>query len=57
MKLADMATEVQAAGLLTWWAASALDLGRRADLEAGMAKLYASEVLNQGVSQGHPDPW
>ena len=44
LKLADMATEVQAARLLTWWAASALDAGKRADLETGMAKLYASEV-------------
>lgn len=44
LKLADMATEVQAARLLTWWAASQLDSGRRADLETGMAKLYASEV-------------
>src|SRR5439155_1078908 len=44
LKLADMATEVQAARLLTWWAALALDSGRRADLETGMAKLYASEV-------------
>jgi alkylation response protein AidB-like acyl-CoA dehydrogenase len=44
LKLADMATEVQAARLLTWWAAAALDSGRRADLETGMAKLFASEV-------------
>jgi alkylation response protein AidB-like acyl-CoA dehydrogenase len=44
LKLADVATEVQAARLLTWWAASILDSGRRADLETGMAKLYASEV-------------
>ena len=44
LKLADMATEVQAARLLTWWAASALDAGRRADMETGMAKLYASEI-------------
>ncbi|MHB8587961.1 MAG: acyl-CoA dehydrogenase family protein [Candidatus Dormibacteraceae bacterium] len=44
LKLADMATEVQAARLLTWWAATALDSGRRADLETGMAKLHASEV-------------
>jgi alkylation response protein AidB-like acyl-CoA dehydrogenase len=44
LKLADMATEVQAARLLTWWAASRLDAGERADLETGMAKLYASEV-------------
>ncbi len=40
----EFATDVQAARLLTWWAASALDAGKRADLETGMAKLYASEV-------------
>ena len=44
LKLADMVTEVQAARLLTWWAASVLDAGKRADMETGMAKLYASEV-------------
>jgi len=44
LKLADMATEVQAARLLTWWAAAALESGKRADLETGMAKLYASEI-------------
>ena len=47
LKLADMATQVQAARLLTWWAASKLDRGERADLETGMAKLYASEVALQ----------
>ena len=47
LKLADMATTVQAARLLTWWAASLLDVGRRADKETGMAKLYASEVAIQ----------
>jgi alkylation response protein AidB-like acyl-CoA dehydrogenase len=44
LKLADMATEVQAARLLTWWTAWRADSGKRADLEAGMAKLFASEV-------------
>ena len=44
LKLADMATNVQAARLLTWWAASQLDTGVRADLETSMAKLFASEV-------------
>ena len=44
MKIADMATEVQAARLLTWWAASRLDAGGRADVETGMCKLFASEV-------------
>jgi len=44
LKLADMATEVQAARLLTWWAASRADAGHRTDVESGMAKLFASEV-------------
>jgi alkylation response protein AidB-like acyl-CoA dehydrogenase len=45
LKLADMATEIQAARLLTYWAAAKSDAtGGRVDLEAGMAKLYASEV-------------
>ena len=44
LKLADMATKVQAARLLTYWAASRADAGAAADLESGMAKVYASEV-------------
>jgi alkylation response protein AidB-like acyl-CoA dehydrogenase len=45
LKLADMATEIQAARLLTYWAAAKSETtGGRVDLEAGMAKLYASEV-------------
>lgn len=44
LRLADIATEVQAARLLTWWAASRIDAGQRADMESGMAKLFASEV-------------
>jgi alkylation response protein AidB-like acyl-CoA dehydrogenase len=44
LKLADMATEIQAARLLVWWAASRADSGKRSDREAGMAKLFASEV-------------
>ena len=43
LKLADLATEVQAARLLVWWAASRVG-GRRADVETGMAKYFASEV-------------
>jgi alkylation response protein AidB-like acyl-CoA dehydrogenase len=46
-RLADMATRVDAARLLTQRAAAALDAGRRSDLEAGMAKLFASEVCLQ----------
>jgi alkylation response protein AidB-like acyl-CoA dehydrogenase len=44
LKLADMATDLQAARLLTYWAASTLDRGGRADLQSSMAKLFASEV-------------
>jgi len=43
-KLADMATQVEAARLLTMRAARLKDAGERSDLEAGMAKLFASEA-------------
>ena len=43
-KLADMATQIDAARLLTHRAARLKDAGERADLEAGMAKLFASEA-------------
>ncbi|HWH12058.1 MAG TPA: acyl-CoA dehydrogenase family protein [Solirubrobacteraceae bacterium] len=43
-KLADMATQIEAARLLTMSAARLKDSGHRADLEAGMAKLFASEA-------------
>jgi alkylation response protein AidB-like acyl-CoA dehydrogenase len=46
-RLADMATRVDAARLMTLRAAAALDAGRRSDLEAGMAKLFASETCLQ----------
>ena len=42
--LADMATKLSAARLLTLDAADRLDSGERCDMEAGMAKLYASEA-------------
>jgi butyryl-CoA dehydrogenase len=42
--LAQMATKVQASRLLTLDVARRLDAGERADLEAGMAKLFASEA-------------
>ena len=44
LKLADMATRVEAARLLTESAAQAYDSGERCDMEAGMAKLHASEA-------------
>ncbi len=46
-KLADMATELEAAELLTLWAAWKLDRGEDAEVEASMAKLYASETLGR----------
>jgi len=42
--LAEMATKLQAARLLTYDAARRFDAGERIDLEAGMAKLFASEA-------------
>ncbi len=43
-KLAEMATKVEAARLLTREAAAKVDRGERADMAAGMAKLFASET-------------
>jgi len=45
--LADMVTKLTAARQLVLHAARCLDAGRRADLEAGMAKLFASETAMQ----------
>jgi butyryl-CoA dehydrogenase len=42
--LADMATKLTAARQLTRYAAERFDSGQRADMEAGMAKLFASEA-------------
>jgi alkylation response protein AidB-like acyl-CoA dehydrogenase len=42
--LADMATQLSAAELLTLNAAARYDAGERCDMEAGMAKLFASEA-------------
>jgi hypothetical protein len=45
--LADMATKVTAARQLILHAAEKFDSGQRSDLEAGMAKLFASEIAMQ----------
>jgi alkylation response protein AidB-like acyl-CoA dehydrogenase len=50
-KLADMATKVEAARLLTLKAARMKDAGERSDLEAGMAKLFASEAGKECVEE------
>jgi alkylation response protein AidB-like acyl-CoA dehydrogenase len=44
LKLADMATKLEAARLLTAHAADLKEAGERVDVEAGMAKLFASET-------------
>lgn len=51
LKLADMATRVQAARLLVDSAARAYDAGRRCDLEAGMAKLFATEAAMENAAE------
>lgn len=47
LKLADMATKIEAARLLMRQAAHKKDLGERSDLEAGMAKLFATEMCQE----------
>lgn len=49
LRLAEMATKIRAARLLTFDAARKKDAGLRTDLEAGMAKLYATEVAQEVV--------
>jgi alkylation response protein AidB-like acyl-CoA dehydrogenase len=44
IKLADMATRIEASRLLIYSAAEKKDRGERCDLEAGMAKLFATET-------------
>ena len=51
IKLADMATRVEAARLLVEQAARAWDRGERCDMEAGMAKLFASEAAMENAAQ------
>ena len=47
LKLADMATKIQASRLLVYDAATKKDEGGRIDLESGMAKLFASEMCGE----------
>nr|WP_221316544.1 acyl-CoA dehydrogenase family protein [Saccharopolyspora gloriosae] len=51
IRIAEMATQLQAARLLSYWSASKLDSGERADLQTGMAKLFASEVALQAAQE------
>ena len=50
-KLADMATDLEAAELLTLRAAWLLDEGRMSDADAAMAKLFATEALGRITDQ------
>ena len=50
LKLGEMATRTQAARLLTYAAAEAYDRGERCDMEAGMAKYFATEA---GMENAH----
>jgi len=51
IKLAEMATKVESARLLTEQAAAAYDRGERCDLEAGMAKLVATEAAMDNAQE------
>jgi alkylation response protein AidB-like acyl-CoA dehydrogenase len=50
-QLADLATDLEAARMLTWKAADALDRAPRASLEAAMAKLEASEAAHRAADR------
>jgi alkylation response protein AidB-like acyl-CoA dehydrogenase len=50
-KLADMATRIEAARLLTYRAAYLKDQGRRTTLDSAMAKLYSSEVAVRAAEE------
>ena len=49
LKLADMATRIEAARMLMLSAAAKKDRGERVDLEAGMAKLFATETAQEAA--------
>jgi len=52
LKLGEMATRARAARLLTLDAAQAFDSGERCDMEAGMAKYFASEAALENSIEG-----
>ena len=52
IKLAEMATRIEAARMLTYMAAEKRNRRERCDLEAGMAKLFASETAEFCASEG-----
>ena len=56
LKLADMATDIEAARLLTRWAANRIDQGLRADVEAGHGQVLRFGGGHQGVTGVDADP-
>jgi alkylation response protein AidB-like acyl-CoA dehydrogenase len=52
LKLGEMVTRARAARLLTFDAAEAYDRGERCDMEAGMAKYFASEAAAANAQEG-----
>lgn len=50
-KLADMATQIEAARLLVYRAAHLKSIGKNCNIEASMAKLFASEAANRVVNE------
>lgn len=50
-KIADMATQVEAARSLLYSVCNAIDSGRRADMEASMVKLFATEMAERVTSE------
>jgi alkylation response protein AidB-like acyl-CoA dehydrogenase len=52
LKLGEMATRARAARLLTLDAAAIFDRGERCDLEAGMAKYFATEAALENATEG-----
>ncbi len=51
-KLADMATKIEAAKLLTFRAANLKNKGKNVNIESAMAKLYASEIAVEVANDG-----
>ncbi len=51
-KIAQMATEIEAARQLMYHVCNEIDSGRRCDLEASMVKLFASEMAERVTSEG-----
>lgn len=52
LKIGEMVTRARAARLLTFDAAEAYDRGERCDMEAGMAKFFASEAAVKNAEEG-----